>query len=369
MASGIRIILDALVAAADQYLADRILPEIAQEIVATQSAGSLLRERLRRCCRRLEKPLILLLDEVDSLVGDTLISLLRQIRAGYPDRPSAFPQTVLLCGVRDVRDYRIHNGDKQVITSGSAFNIKSKSLRLGNFSHGDLVGLYAQHTEETGQAFEDGLIKYVFKQTNSQPWLVNALGYEACFRAKENRDCTQPITLGAMAAARERLIERRDTRLDQLVDKLREPRVHRIISELLSGAIEPGAMPPSEDDQLYVQDLGLICTRPQVEIANPVYRGDHPPRPHLDCPDPDPPGDCLVCGLGRTPGFLQAVERLPTVLPGEQRDLDRTVRLQGSRSPIIDAGVPAAHRQEQWTDRLGVRVGPSHRSVSAVAAG
>ena len=100
MASGMRIILDALVAAADQYLADRILPEIAQEIVATQSAGSLLRERLRRCCRRLEKPLILLLDEVDSLVGDTLISLLRQIRAGYPDRPRAFPQTVLLYGVR-----------------------------------------------------------------------------------------------------------------------------------------------------------------------------------------------------------------------------------------------------------------------------
>ena len=53
----------------------------------------------------LHRPLVLLLDEVDSLVGDTLISLLRQIRAGYPDRPHAFPQTVLLCGVRDVRDY------------------------------------------------------------------------------------------------------------------------------------------------------------------------------------------------------------------------------------------------------------------------
>jgi len=86
------------------------------------------------------------------------------------------------------------------------------------------------------------------------------------------RDRSWPITLGVIAAARERLIERRDTHLDQLVDKLREPRVHRIISELLSGAIEPGAMPPSEDDQLYVQDLGLIRTRPQVEIANPIYR-------------------------------------------------------------------------------------------------
>jgi len=98
--TGMRIALDALVASADEYLADRLLPEIAREIIATHAAGSLLREGLRRWCRGLEKPLVLLLDEVDSLVGDTLISLLRQIRAGYPDRPQAFPQTVLLCGVR-----------------------------------------------------------------------------------------------------------------------------------------------------------------------------------------------------------------------------------------------------------------------------
>ncbi len=272
MASGMRIILDALVASADEYLADRLLPEIAREIIVTHAAGSLLREGLRRWCRRLEKPLVLLLDEVDSLVGDTLISLLRQIRAGYPDRPGAFPQTVLLCGVRDVRDYRIHNGDKQVITGGSAFNIKSESLRLGNFSLGDVATLYAQHTEETGQVFETRVVEYVFEQTAGQPWLVNALGYQACFRTKENRDRAQRISLTIMAGAREKLIERRDTHLDQLVDKLREPRVHRIISELLSGAIEPGAMPPSEDDQLYVQDLGLIRTRPQIEIANPIYR-------------------------------------------------------------------------------------------------
>ncbi|HRP97700.1 MAG TPA: hypothetical protein PL143_15775 [Rhodocyclaceae bacterium] len=47
------------------------------------------------------RPAVLLLDEVDALVGDTLISLLRQIRAGYTQRPEAFPQTVVLCGVRD----------------------------------------------------------------------------------------------------------------------------------------------------------------------------------------------------------------------------------------------------------------------------
>ncbi|MGM0623369.1 MAG: AAA family ATPase, partial [Campylobacterota bacterium] len=54
------------------------------------------------------KPTVLLLDEVDALVGDTLISLLRQIRAGYAGRPEAFPHALILCGVRDIKDYRIH---------------------------------------------------------------------------------------------------------------------------------------------------------------------------------------------------------------------------------------------------------------------
>ena len=42
------------------------------------------------------KPVILFLDEVDALVGNTLISLLRQIRSGYAQRPEAFPQTIVL---------------------------------------------------------------------------------------------------------------------------------------------------------------------------------------------------------------------------------------------------------------------------------
>ena len=218
------------------------------------------------------KPIVLLMDEVDTLIGDTLISVLRQLRAGYTDRPAAYPQTVLLCGVRDVRDYRIHTAGGEIITGGSAFNIKSDSLRLGNFHHEDVVTLYGQHTQKTGQAFEDGVFDYVFEQTNGQPWLVNALGREACFKDRSARDRTCPITMEIMMEARERLIERRDTHLDQLVHHLRESRVHKVISELLGGDIEPGAIPPGEDDQLYVRDLGLIRTRPQTEIANPIYR-------------------------------------------------------------------------------------------------
>nr|VFK13826.1 MAG: AAA-like domain [Candidatus Kentron sp. LPFa] len=270
--AGMRTILNGIAQNARRYLGERRLKEWGDEALGESGPHGALQGLLSRWSEENDRPIVLLLDEVDSLVGNTLISLLRQIRAGYPDRPDAFPQTVLLCGVRDVRDYRIHNGDNQVITGGSAFNIKSESLRLGNFSQEDVAALYAQHTEETGQIFEDGVIDYIFAQTAGQPWLVNALGYEACFRTKANREHTRSITLMAMMDAREQLIERRDTHIDQLVDKLKEPRVHKVIGELLGGDVAFGAIPPSEDDQLYVRDLGLIRTRPQIEISNPIYR-------------------------------------------------------------------------------------------------
>jgi hypothetical protein len=47
----------------------------------------------------------------------------------------------------------MHNAGQEIITGGSAFNIKAKSLRLGNFSADEVAMLYRQHTAETGQMF------------------------------------------------------------------------------------------------------------------------------------------------------------------------------------------------------------------------
>lgn len=217
-------------------------------------------------------PLVLLLDEVDALVGDTLIAVLRQIRAGYTDRPAGFPQTVILCGVRDVRDYRIHSSaGKEIITGGSAFNIKAESLRLGNFTAADMASIYAEHTAETGQAFTGTALERAWELSRGQPWLVNALGYETCFRMPDGRDRGRPITAELMDEAKENLILRRETHLDQLADKLREPRVRRVIEPILAG--EHLHASASEEDVQYVMDLGLIDrAQGQVAIANAIYR-------------------------------------------------------------------------------------------------
>ena len=216
------------------------------------------------------RPIVLLLDEVDSLVGDTLISLLRQIRAGYAQRPLAFPQTVILCGVRDVRDYRIHTGHNEIITGGSAFNIKSASLRMGNFSREETIALWQQHQTATGQCFDPAIWDELWQDTEGQPWLVNALGHECTWCDRSARDRTVPITLDRYKAARERLIYSRTTHLDQLTDKLQEPRVKRVVVALLQGENALEDVPV--DDQHYVEDLGLITSRPQLRISNRIYR-------------------------------------------------------------------------------------------------
>lgn len=220
-----------------------------------------------------ETPLVLLLDEIDSLIGDTLISVLRQLREGYPSRPQRFPQSVILCGVRDVRDYRLRADDgKAVITGGSAFNIKAKSLRLGNFVQAEIAALYQQHTQATGQPFDEAAIPYVIAQTNGQPWLVNALAQEVCFEMETGRDRSRPITIEMLAQAKESLILRRDTHLDQLIDKLREPRIRRVIEPILAGADATDALRP--DDVQYAVDLGLIHQERNgaMRIANAMYQ-------------------------------------------------------------------------------------------------
>ena len=265
------LIVELIANSAEVYLEDYSVSKLLRELKADRTSPSLLSTLLQRYSQQSPKPIVLFIDEVDTLIGDTLISLLRQLRAGYNQRPHAFPISIILCGVRDVRDYRIHSAQEGIITGGSAFNIKAESLRLGYFDQDDVDSLYGQHTEHTGQRFEDGCTDYIYQQSGGQPWLVNALGYQACYRSKAKRDRSLLITLADLAAAREALIESRAVHLDQLADKLREPRVHRVIAEILaSGDQQPSAI--ADDDQQYLEDLGLITIKPQLAIANPIYR-------------------------------------------------------------------------------------------------
>ncbi|MBQ9217597.1 MAG: ATP-binding protein, partial [Muribaculaceae bacterium] len=228
------------------------------EQIKSVSSSAMLTSYLSYLSEALPKPLVLFIDEIDALVGDSLVSVLRQIRAGYDERPTRFPQSIVLCGVRDVRDYRIVLSNQDIITGGSAFNIKAESLRLGNFTPDEIRALYGQHTAETGQIFEEECFPLVWQATEGQPWLVNALAHEVTYKMRENRDRTVRITPEMMYRAQERIIYRRDTHIDILIDKLKEPRVRHVIEPMLANEDEADESLIPSDDIQYVEDLGLI---------------------------------------------------------------------------------------------------------------
>ena len=230
-----------------------------------------LSDLLRHWARVAGKPVVLLLDDIDALVEDAVFSMRHQIRSHFHDRPDDFPQSIAFSGVHDIRThYRMHLDDGQVYAGVTPFNITAASLRMGDFTEAEVRELWGQHTAETGQVFDDAIWPELWADTAGQPWLVNALGRQVTWLDETKRDRHLPIALTDYQIARERLILRRDTHLDQLADKLREPRVHRVISALLAGDTETMRVRPGDID--YVDDLGLIAPRPGVRIANRIYQ-------------------------------------------------------------------------------------------------
>jgi len=270
---GMDAVCTAIYNSAEIYLNNREIGEWYKTEGRNINPESRLTSLLKQFAEISDKPLVLFIDEADSLVGDTLISLLRQIRAGYAQRPDHFPKSIVLCGLRDIRDYRIHRSDGEIITGGSAFNIKSESLLMGNFTYEECISLYQQHTAETGQSFSEEIYPELWEDSKGQPWLVNALAYEMTWKNRALRDRAQPITLQHYLIAKEQLIRSRQTHLDQLADKLKEPRVYRVISQLLASEEDKfDTSKYKESDLQYLADLGLITIRPTIKISNRIYQ-------------------------------------------------------------------------------------------------
>ena len=264
-----RALLGRLASRSRRALQDDFVGTTWPEILEREGPDGALCETLVRWAGTSPKPLVLLIDEIDTLVGDTLISVLRQLRAEYDGRPEHFPQSVVLCGVLDVRDYQMHASRAGTgVPGGSAFHVKAKSLRLGNFSEGEVQALLAQHTAETGQGFEDAAALLVWQLTRGQPWLVNALAYQACFEDRAGRDRTRPIRADRIEEAREALVLQRVTHHRQLAETLRERRVQRVVEPILSGSPYRSYSFP---DLRYVRDLGLIALDDPPRVANPIY--------------------------------------------------------------------------------------------------
>ncbi len=176
-------VMRAILAAFDRVLSlrhpDFSRPEQAEIDAMLGVPDSALLAYITRLASLDPRPLVLLFDEADGLVGEAMVSFLTQLRQGYIERVEIpFAASVALVGQRQVRDYVLREEDRRALSwlgTTSPFNITAEATTLGPFARDEVEELLVQHTAQTGQRFETEAIERIYELGQGHPWLTNAL--------------------------------------------------------------------------------------------------------------------------------------------------------------------------------------------------
>ncbi|MDR1109400.1 MAG: hypothetical protein LBP92_01585, partial [Deltaproteobacteria bacterium] len=130
--------------------------------------------------------------------------------------------------------------------------------------------LYGQHSEATGQVFDDSALERAWDWSEGQPWLVNALADEIV--SGQLKDDYRPdITGGHFDQAAATLIQERSTHIGSLLVRLKEPRVIKVMDAVFAGL--KSAVSINSDDRQFCLDLGLLAKKEDNTLrpANKIY--------------------------------------------------------------------------------------------------
>jgi AAA+ ATPase superfamily predicted ATPase len=220
---------------------------------------------LMRFSKILDKPLVIFFDAVDCLSLPTLSLFLSNLRSGYNSRTSRahFVHSVALASTFDIINF-------PKPPNAVPFNIVAELYTLQSFTQEEITQLYRQHTDETGQVFEEDAIKLVYEQTQGQPWLVNVIANETIVEILQS-DYTKPVTVELVNQAIQNFILNYSKYIGSPLERLKEERIRDAIKSLIFDKYlytwEPA-------DFTYVKDLGLLGKNPGYYYnrpANPIY--------------------------------------------------------------------------------------------------
>ena len=167
-----------------------------------------------------DRPVILCLDEFDSLPKKLIDRLVALFRDMFLDRGGYFLHGLALVGVRSVLGVDSPRG--------SPFNVQ-RSLPIPNLTLDEVKELFAQYQAESGQGVDPQVASAIFEVTRGQPGLVSWFG-ELCVE-KYNPGPKEPISLPVFEEVLNAALtfEWNNTILN-LVAKARGPHVNQVVS-------------------------------------------------------------------------------------------------------------------------------------------
>lgn len=221
---------------------------------------------LRKTSRQLKKKCVLIIDEYEAVSTDITTPILSQFRSLYlgRDEPNAYsPHSILLVGVSTVQS--LLEGTQ------SPFNIADQ-YTVPYFSEGEVKELLVQHTEATGQIFEEGVFNRVYAQSEGQPFLVNRIGQ--ILTTESDIPIDQPITVQYFEISLIRLVNENNTHFSSIRSKATMHRV-RVLSALFSSKRYYDFQDEVTQELLMYGVMRTVANEQNIEyarIANPIYQ-------------------------------------------------------------------------------------------------
>ena len=198
------------------------------------------------------RPLILLIDEFDTIPSALIALVVAQFRELNLNRETNWLHGLALIGVRAVLGVDSH--------SGSPFNIQ-KSLHVPNLTDAEVIDLYQQYQRESGQPIESDVVEEVIRVTNGQPGLVSWFGelltdqYNPGGKQSIGPEIWETVWLKA------RFKEPNNTVMN-LISKAREPEYRPFLVELFTHSDIPFIFHDPIQNYLYLN--GILSSRTET---------------------------------------------------------------------------------------------------------
>ncbi len=209
------------------------------------------------------KKIVVFIDEFDGIPLAELGNFLMTLRDLYQDYKKAKQKALYSVGLIGIR-----NITKLVVGGVSPFNIADQ-VEMPPFSLKNVIGLYAQYTEETNQPFSEAAVKRIHEETAGQPWLVNRLG--TILTVKVKPETVDTIDVNDVVQAIKILLLERNDHFDNLYEKavLHKETFVEIVFDHVK-------YHPYDEDQSWLEQYGLIKnSNGHALVANNIYKAVH----------------------------------------------------------------------------------------------
>ncbi|MDM8530639.1 AAA-like domain-containing protein [Anaerolineales bacterium HSG25] len=204
--------------------------------------------------------LVLIIDEFEGVPDSVLSELMHTFRKIYHQKDDYALQALMLVGVSTIADL--------VVGPASPFNIADQ-LEIDYFSRDEVNGLINQYVTESGQPFDEAIIRAIYDNSQGQPGLVCALCQHLVTKAVPDK--SQPVTMEAFYPTLRFFLTKYTTNnIMNIVQKAREKR--RFMLKLLFQP-EPILFSMYEPDIAWLHANGVVDdVVGYVDVVVPLYK-------------------------------------------------------------------------------------------------